>query len=281
MLCIKVAEMADFLALLDAAIDELDTIDSSRCSRLHCNTDRRTGTDNRLINEVVPVVPVVPAQKKEICGWLASSAGIEHQQLLESRAREGLPKTTGTTGTTGTDEPFCVPPVPMGEKENGNEREHATRETGTTETDAPTLLADPEAICSDVGERRAAIVEHDGCVPRAWAGGFARLHPDRPPGDLPLRRWQTFVDDCGRFLHGGWAKKAATLGWEPHDLFGADRDRPFARIDCAGLLWLLNGDKLADLSENAATIETRTGARQTWRRKPVEPGRVLAWEIAP
>jgi len=34
------------------------------------------------------------------------------------------------------------------------------------------------------------------------------------------------------------------------------------------------------LTENTATIETRTGARQTWRRKPAEPGRVLAWELA-
>jgi hypothetical protein len=34
----------------------------------------------------------------------------------------------------------------------------------------------------------------------------------------------------------------------------------------------LNGDRLVALSENtAATIETRTGARQTWQRKPDEP----------
>jgi hypothetical protein len=44
---------------------------------------------------------------------------------------------------------------------------------------------------------------------------------------------------------------------------------------------LLNSDRLLVLTESAATIETRTGARQTYRRKPNEPGRVLAWEIAP
>jgi hypothetical protein len=69
------------------------------------------------------------------------------------------------------------------------------------------------------------------------------------------------------------------LGWGPHDLFGRDRDRPFARIDRAGLLWLLNGDKLVALTADTATIETRTGARQTYRRKPSEPGRVF--DIAP
>ena len=63
------------------------------------------------------------------------------------------------------------------------------------------------------------------------------------------------------------------------DLFGCDRDRPLARIDQAGLLWLVNGDKLVALTENTATIERQTGARQTYRRKPSTPGRVLVWEL--
>ena len=97
---------------------------------------------------------------------------------------------------------------------------------------------------------------------------------------MPVQRWQQFVDDVGLFLDGPFRAVAASLGWGPFDLFGCDRDRPFARIDKCGLLWLLNGRKLVALSENTATIETRTGARQTYRRKPNEPGRVLAWELA-
>jgi hypothetical protein len=135
------------------------------------------------------------------------------------------------------------------------------------------------AILGEAEDERAAIIEHDVGIPRTWAEGFARLHPDRPPGDLPLRRWQRFVDDVGIFLDR-WAAYAAALGWGPCDLFGCDRDRPFARIDQAGLLWLVNGDKLVALTENTATIERRTGARQTYRRKPSTPGRVLAWELA-
>ena len=64
-------------------------------------------------------------------------------------------------------------------------------------------------------------------------------------------------------------------------MFGCDRDRPFTRIDQAGLLWLLNGDKLIALTENTATIERRTEARQTYRRKPSDPDRVLAWQLSP
>jgi hypothetical protein len=41
---------------------------------------------------------------------------------------------------------------------------------------------------------------------------FARVMPDftpdHPPGDVPLRRWQTFVDDCGRFLDAGGGRKS-------------------------------------------------------------------------
>jgi hypothetical protein len=64
------------------------------------------------------------------------------------------------------------------------------------------------------------------------------------------------------------------------DLFGCDRERPFARIDRAGLLWLLSWHELVALTRDTATIETSTGARQTYRRGAVEPGSVvLAWEL--
>jgi hypothetical protein len=129
-------------------------------------------------------------------------------------------------------------------------------------------------------EERAAIIEHDGGIPRAWAEGFAQLDPHHPPGDVPPRRWQQFVNDVGRFLDSRFCAVAAAFGWTPYDLFGADRNRPFARIDQAGLLWLLNGDKLFALTQETATIERQTGARQTYRRKPSAPGRVLAWELA-
>jgi len=144
----------------------------------------------------------------------------------------------------------------------------------------PAKVADPIAAPSwgEAEEERAAIAGHDGGVPRTWAEGFARLHPDHPPGDVPPRRWQRFIDDVGMFLDR-WASYAAALGWSLYDLFGCDRDRPFARVDQAGLLWLLNGDRLVALSENTATIERRTGARQTYRRKQSGPGRMRAWEL--
>jgi hypothetical protein len=96
---------------------------------------------------------------------------------------------------------------------------------------------------------------------------------------VPLKRWQRFVDDVGIFLDR-WAAYAAALGWGAFDLFGCDLDRSFARVDQAGLLWLLNGDMVVELNRHQALIERRTGARQTYRRKPVAIGDVvLAWEL--
>jgi hypothetical protein len=125
---------------------------------------------------------------------------------------------------------------------------------------------------------RAGIIEFDGGAPRAWAETLARLDPARPPCDTPPKRWLQFIDDCGRFIDDGWASCAEALGWTPLDLFGCDRAKPFARIDRAGLLWLLDGRKLLALAVNAATIATRSGGTLTYRRCPHEPGRVLAWE---
>ena len=131
-------------------------------------------------------------------------------------------------------------------------------------------------------EERAAIAEYDGGAPRAWAEALARLDPNKPPRDVPPRRWLSFVDDCGCFLDGGWAARAAAFGWGPLDLFGCDRVRPFARVDHLGLLWLLNGASVVELHRDRAILETQRGTRQCYRRRPVEVGRVvLAWELSP
>jgi hypothetical protein len=72
-------------------------------------------------------------------------------------------------------------------------------------------------------------------------------------------RWLRFIDDCGRFIDDGWAAFAERLGWGPLDLFGCDRTKPCARIDRAGLLWLLNGRRLLALAADTAAIATASG----------------------
>jgi hypothetical protein len=128
-------------------------------------------------------------------------------------------------------------------------------------------------------EERAAIAEYDGGAPRVWAEALARLDPARPPCDIPPIRWLRFIDDCGRFLDDGWAARAEALGWGPLDLFGCNRDKPFARISQAGLLWLLEGRKLLALTADTAAIATHSGGKLTFYRRQIEAGGVLAWEL--
>ena len=184
--------------------------------------------------------------------------------LLAEAYRQGVRLITTPAGTIKASAPTAPPPDLLAQLK-------------AHRAELIAALVDAE---TDEFEERAAIVQDGAVAPRAWAEGYARLRPDHPPGDVPLRRWQTFVDDCGQFLDGGWAERVALLGWGPLDLFGCDRARPFARIDHAGLLWLLNGDKLLDLDRHTASIERRTGARQRFRRRPVAVGEiVLAWEL--
>ena len=139
----------------------------------------------------------------------------------------------------------------------------------------------PVDTWGDTEDERAAIAEFDGGAPRAWAEAVARLDPNSPPGDVPPRRWLRFIDDCGRFLDGGWAERVTAFGWGPLDLFGCDRERPFVRRDHKGLLWLLDGGTVRELHRDRAIVETTGGALQTYRRRPVEVGRVvLAWQLS-
>jgi hypothetical protein len=132
----------------------------------------------------------------------------------------------------------------------------------------------------ELEEERAAIIEFDGRTPRAWAEALARLDPANPPRDVPLPRWQQFIDDCGRFLDLGWANRAEALGWGPLELFGCDRERPLARYDHMGLLWIIQARKLVALRADTATIDTLTGSLQDYRRVPINLDRaVLAWEL--
>jgi hypothetical protein len=131
----------------------------------------------------------------------------------------------------------------------------------------------------DAEEERAAVAGKIRDAPRVWAEAAARLDPAHSPGDIPPTRWLHFINDCGRFFDDGWASRAAALGWGPLDLFGCDRNKPFARIDRAGLLWLLNGRKLLAITAESASILTASGGKLTYHHCPDEPGRVLAWEI--
>jgi hypothetical protein len=100
---------------------------------------------------------------------------------------------------------------------------------------------------------------------------LAGLDPAEPLTDFPAARWQLFLADAHCLVEDGWVLRAEELGWTWQDLFGADDTKPFARIDKAGLALLLGGYRVLAMTITAATIATRTEARQTFRRRNPEP----------
>ena len=134
------------------------------------------------------------------------------------------------------------------------------------------------AALPDLDIERAAIVEYDAKVPRDWAEGYARLQGQTAPVGVSSNRWQMFIDDCGWFLDR-WAEKAAALGWRSADLFGLAGIKPVARVDLAGLCWLLQGRELVALTYSAAAIRGASGAILHYHRRDRGPGQLLAWEI--
>lgn len=49
-------------------------------------------------------------------------------------------------------------------------------------------------------EERAAIVEHDGGAPRAWAEEFARFLTRTKPDGTDELEWSWFLTQCGRMI---------------------------------------------------------------------------------
>jgi hypothetical protein len=143
----------------------------------------------------------------------------------------------------------------------------------------PAPAVSKAAAWTEAEEERAAIIQHEAGVPRAWAEGFARLDRATPPLDVSPQRWQRFIDDCGLFIDFGWAAKADALGWGPLDLFGCDRARPWQRVERLGLLWLLNGRRLLKLEAGIAVIQATNGSTVTFSRIASSDGRVLAWNL--
>ena len=132
--------------------------------------------------------------------------------------------------------------------------------------------SETEGWASDASATSSALGE--------WHEGVARLDPDRPPLDVPGRRWEQFIADARRLFDDGTIARAIELGWDELDLFGCDDRAPYARIDQQGSVWLVGGNRVVSVSSSAAVIEMRTTRKQqTYRRRLSDPRRVLAWNL--
>ena len=103
-----------------------------------------------------------------------------------------------------------------------------------------------------IGQAAAAVVDHLRAV-LELRERIAALKGTPPPLDVMPARWRTLQQDSRRFFADdpGWALLALDLGWDAWQLLGANRVKPFARIDQQGLLWLVNRARVDELDEAA------------------------------
>lgn len=123
-----------------------------------------------------------------------------------------------------------------------------------------------EAACPepavDHDEREANAIELGG-VPLIYATAFAQIQA-HPPADVPMPRWDMFVNDAGLFLDA-WGKQAARLGWTSGGLFGLHPTAGLNRHDVTGLCWTLKGDRVIALTSTEARL---SGGLAYYRRRP-------------
>ena len=86
------------------------------------------------------------------------------------------------------------------------------------------------------------------------------------PAYVDAADWQQAIEDGHRFVTQ-WGKQAEALGWAPAELFGlqippekpAPNYRRLSRYDQTGLIWLLRGWRVVELTKDNAVIATATG----------------------
>jgi hypothetical protein len=95
----------------------------------------------------------------------------------------------------------------------------------------------------------------------------------RCPDHVEHHRWRQAVDDGGRFL-ATWGAHALVLGWTARELLGLHQPpenphpsyRRLSRYDETGLIWLLEGREVVELTEETAAIRWPGGSITTYRK---------------
>jgi hypothetical protein len=137
---------------------------------------------------------------------------------------------------------------------------------------------------SELPDKSFAASESPSVV-QQWREGVQRLDYVRSPPAVPPIRWQLFLGDCHSFLSSSekWAERAAALDWNALALFGCHRTRPLEHLGSAGLLWAINGGKLAELHREWAVIERGNNkSRQIFHRRRQDEAMItFPWALSP
>ena len=131
--------------------------------------------------------------------------------------------------------------------------------------DAPAPVADDQVgqdLPADVADGVRAILTADGVR------------------GIPPSRWPQIQRDTRHLVQRRWLHEALALGWTTADLFGCDQRAPWYRLDRSGLVLLLGGHEIIEISSDVATLRARTGSVLRYRRRPpAKPPVALLWEV--
>jgi len=184
----------------------------------------------------------------------------------------------GYTGVTGVTNPENVTPVTQCNpeesyrnllKESSNSNGLSGVVTPVTHVTYPKNEFDNDFTGNylEKYQELSAIAEYLGGLNREWAEVFAKIQLMSKPKKLEMRYWQIFLDDTGRFLDL-FVHQAAKLGWRPEDIFCCHREAPNNRYDCMGLIFLLQGKEIIEISESKVVMVNQNGQKLSF----VKPG---------
>ena len=120
-------------------------------------------------------------------------------------------------------------------------------------------------------------------IPDPIARGLGTLFGAPIARGILDHHWRTVVNDTLVFVDCGQAAQAFALGWSAADLFGCDAQAPWHRLDRAGLMLLVQGREVSELTTAHAALKHRDGSVLRFRRVPTPPRPPVAmlWHLLP
>lgn len=109
-----------------------------------------------------------------------------------------------------------------------------------------------------------------------WRMGVEAMGKARPTPGFYHGRWGMLTADARQFL-AMWGDDAVAAGWGTLDVFGANPDPNHRRFDRLGLVLLLRGRPVQELSADSATIGERQDTTTFYRHRR-GAGAVPVWQ---
>jgi hypothetical protein len=117
----------------------------------------------------------------------------------------------------------------------------------------------------------------------AFAQALTALSTRNKPKLIDQRRWNRVLLNLTDFLKGNppCLYEISNKGWAVTDVFGCHAEAPQSRIDCMGLLLLVKGGEVIEVSRECITSKTEGGARLTYRRPWLMPPGQTTLDLLP